>query len=95
MNGQIDCVSDFLGVELTTEQRAQVIEKSSFDYMKKINDKFSPIIDNADLIDIIRKGKIATGGELFTKEQLAQVDAYCKSELTRLGSDFPYDEIFS
>lgn len=93
-SGEIDRVRAFLGVELNPEQRQQVLEKSSFEYMKTINHKFSPIIGNTDMIDIVRKGKTNTGGELFTSAQLDKVDAYCKSELKRLGSDFPYDEHF-
>lgn len=94
-SGEIDRISEFLGIELSAEQRQQVIEKSSFDYMKAINHKFSPIIGGTDMLDIVRKGKTGGGNELFTKEQLAKVDAFCKSELRRLGSDFPYDQLFS
>jgi hypothetical protein len=94
-SGEIDRVSEFLGVKLTPEQRQQVIEKSSFDYMKAINHKFSPIIGGTEMPDVIRKGKTGTGSELFTKEQLDTIDAYCKRELQRLGSNFPYDEIFA
>lgn len=94
-SGEIDRIIEFLRVELSPEQRQHVIEKSSFDYMKAINYKFSPIIGDTDRIDIVREGKTGAGRELFTKEQLARVDAYCKSELMRLGSDFPYDELFA
>jgi len=93
--GEIDRISEFLGVQLSPEQRQQVIKKSSFDHMKAINHKFSPIIGDTDMIDVVRKGETGTGSELFTNEQLARVDEFCKSELKRLGSNFPYDEIFS
>ena len=93
--GEIDRISKFLGVELSPEQRQQVIEKSSFAYMKAINHKFSPIIGDTEMIDIVRQGKTGAASELFTQEQLARVDAFCKSELKRLGSDFPYDEMFA
>lgn len=92
---EIDRISAFLGVELSPEQRQQVIEKSSFDYMKAINHKFSPIIGDTAMFEIVRQGKTGTGGEIFTREQLASVDAFCRSELKRLGSDFPYDEMFA
>ena len=94
-DGEIDRISAFLGVELSPEQRQQVIEKSSFDYMKAINYKFSPIIGGRDMIDVVRAGKTGTGSELFTEEQMARVDAFCRSELARFGSDFPYDEMFA
>lgn len=93
-NREIDRVCEFLGVDLNPAQRQQVIEKSSFDYMKAINDKFSPIIGGTDKIDVVRQGNTGSGKTLFTKAQLDRVDAYCRSELQRLDSDFPYDEVF-
>lgn len=92
---EIDRISTFLGVEITAEQRRQVLEKSSFEYMKAISHKFAPVIDNKDTIHVVRKGRVGTGGELFTHEQLARIDSFCKSELVRLGSDFPYDQLFA
>ena len=83
-----------MGVNLTPEQQQQVIEKSSFAYMKAINHKFSPIIGNTGMMDVIRKGQTGSGGEIFTSAQLARVDDFCKRELQQLGSDFPYDERF-
>lgn len=93
-NGEIDRISEFLGIELNPEQRQQVIEKSSFDYMKTINHKFSPIIGDTEMINIIRQGKADTNAELFTAEHFAKVDAMCKHQLENLGADFPYDEMF-
>lgn len=94
-SGQIDAVSAFLGVALSPAQRQLVLEKASFEYMKAINHKFSPIIGDTGMMDIVRQGKTGTGDELFTPEQLDKVDAFCKRELKRLGCDFPYDELFS
>ena len=93
-SGEIDRISNFLGVALSLEQRQQVIEKSSFHYMKSINHKFSPIIGDTDMPVVIRDGKVGSGGELFTKDQLVRIDDFCRSELNRLGSDFPYDQMF-
>ena len=92
--GEIDSISEFLGIELNPEQRQQVIEKSSFEYMKSINHKFSPIIGDAGMMEVVRKGQTGTGNELFTAEHFARVDAVCKEKLKQLGSDFPYDEMF-
>lgn len=78
---EIDRIGEFPGIDLDTEQRQQVIEKSSFDHMKSINHKFSPIIGNTKAIDIIREGKSGTGRDIFTADHLAKVDAFCKSEL--------------
>jgi hypothetical protein len=95
LSGEIEVISQFLGVELSETQGQAVLEKSSFEYMKAMNHKFSPIIGATKMLDIIRKGKTGSGSDLFSEEQLAKVDAFCKSELKRLGSDFPYDEIFA
>ncbi len=84
----IDRLSEFLGVKLSPEQRQHVLEKSSFDYMKAMDHRFSPIIGNTDMPVIVRKGQTGTGSELFTEEQLASIDAFCKRELERLGPIF-------
>jgi hypothetical protein len=92
---EIDRISEFLGVNLSSEQRQHVMTKSSFDYMKAIDHKFSPIIGDTDMPVVIRKGQTDTGGDLFTETQLDQINAYCERELERLGSDFPYAELLA
>jgi len=92
---EIERIREFLQVELSPSQYLQVIEKSSFQYMKAINHKFSPIIGKTAVMDIVREGKTGSGSALFTQGQLARVDAFCKRELQHLGSDFPYDEMFA
>lgn len=94
MTGYIDKISDFLGVELTADERANVIEKSSFAYMKEHNYKFSPIPANTKVVDIVRSGKTGSGKELLSSEQMRAIDDKCKRDLHQLGSDFPYDEVF-
>ena len=63
--------------------------------MKAINHKFSPMIDGKDEMEVIRAGKSRAESALFTDEQFAQVDDFCKRELARLGSDFPYEALFT
>ncbi len=41
----------------------------------------------------MRKGKQGASNELLTPERQNAIDAACKAELQRLGSDLPYDEI--
>jgi len=94
-DGEIDRISEFLSVDLSPEQRLLVIEKSSFDYMKAINHKFSPIIGGGEMMQVVRKGKADTNTKLFTDEHFAKVDMMCKQQLVNFGSDFPYDETFS
>lgn len=87
-------VIDFIGVDLSAEERDQVLEKSSFAYMSRRNHTFSPRVEGAPVVEIVRKGDTGGGKELLDAAQRAQVDAFCKAELQRLGSDFPYDEAF-
>ena len=42
---------------------------------------------------MIRRGEVGGGG-LYTGEELDRVEARCRAELVRLGSDLPYDELF-
>jgi hypothetical protein len=44
---------------------------------------------------MIRSGKSGASEELLTKEQQDAVDRRCLAELERLGSDFPYAELFA
>lgn len=93
----IQQVTDLMGVELTPEEFNLVDEKSHFRYMKTISEKFDPpkttpwIDGDAQLI---RSGKSGASSELLTVEQQRQIDDFCRAELQRLGSDFPYDEMF-
>ncbi|WP_420630103.1 sulfotransferase domain-containing protein [Candidatus Leptofilum sp.] len=95
MEGHIDQLATFLGVELTAEARTAVIEKSSFAYMRQLNHKLSPIVGGGPVIEIVRKGQADGGRELLDAKRGNALDAYCKQELQRLGSDFPFDEFFA
>lgn len=95
MDGQIDQVAAFLGVDLVAEARTAVIEKASFATMSKLNNKFSPIVGKGSLLDVVRKGAADGGRELLDAERASAMDTYCKRELQRLGSDFPFDEFFN
>jgi hypothetical protein len=96
--GAVRRVADLLGVDLTPDEMARVVEKSSFDYMKSINDRFSPLAPGSlpwtEGFHMMRQGKSGGSSEMLTAEQQAQIDAYCQGELARIGSDFPYAEAF-
>ena len=89
-------IVDLMGVVLTEEQFAQVIERSSFAYMKAHDLQFAPpkIPFVKERPAMVRSGKSAGTEELLTTEQQQTIDSYFKAELQRLGSDFPYDEVF-
>jgi aryl sulfotransferase len=91
-------VHDFLGLDLTEAEIQKVYEKSTFAYMKNIAHKFDPIpvtlFTGSDKAQMIRKGKSGGSSELFTVDQQRAIDDFCRAELQRIGSDFPYEEHF-
>ncbi|MGW8369529.1 MAG: sulfotransferase domain-containing protein [Gammaproteobacteria bacterium] len=98
LDGAVGRVADLLGVELTPAEFARVVERSSFSYMKAINDRFSPMAPGAlpwaEGFTMMREGHTGRSDEILTPEQQARIDTYCQAELDRLGSDFPYAEVF-
>lgn len=90
-------VADFMGVKLTPETFKLVDEKSHFKYMKRIGHKFDPpqlVPWSSPKSTMLRKGKSGASSELLTKEQQHQIDAFFRSALQQIGSDFPYDDMF-
>jgi Sulfotransferase domain len=91
-------VAELLDVELTATELERVIERSSFDYMKGIDERFSPVepgaLPWAGGFTMMRQGKTGVSGEMLTTAQQARIDAHFQDELARLGSDFPYADFF-
>jgi Sulfotransferase domain len=88
-------VADFMNVRAGNEVIERVCQKSSFDYMKQIDDKFRawemiPWISTA--APMMRRGNKAVSSELLTPAQQQRMDRHFIGELRRLGSDFPYEE---
>jgi hypothetical protein len=94
--GAVDKIAALLGVALTAEERAAVIERSSFAHMKSIGSKFdapgAPWASSAGAM--MRKGESGASGEMLSAEQQQRIDDYWQAELTALGCDFPYAEAF-
>jgi len=91
-------VAEFMDVELDPSAFAEVCERSSFAYMKSIDDRFypgAPFPLSAIQGSMMRSGKQGSSSELLTSEQQHLVDERCRAELARLGSDLPYEEICS
>ncbi|HIE01647.1 MAG TPA: sulfotransferase domain-containing protein [Thiotrichaceae bacterium] len=86
-----------LGVSLNDEQFVKVLLRSSFKYMKQHNQQFAPpklpFVRQTPVM--IRNGKTSNTSELLTREQQATIDKYFIAELKRLGSDFPYEQMFT
>ena len=87
-------VADFLDIPASDEVIDQVCEKSSFEYMKRIDGKFRTwrMIPWKAEGPMIRKGTQGGSSELLSHQRQREIDAYFMAELKRLGSDFPYEQ---
>jgi Sulfotransferase domain len=96
--GAVQRVADVLGVRLTSEEMNAVLEKSTFSYMSGIENKFTPIpkgtLPWGEGLKMMREGKAGNSHEMLTPEQRTRIDEHFQAELARLGSDFPYAELF-
>lgn len=94
--GTVDRIAALMGVALSAEERAAVIERSSFAHMKSIGHKFdapgAPWASSAGAM--MRKGESGASGELLSAEQQRRIDDYWQAQLEALGCDFPYQAAF-
>lgn len=91
-------LAEFLGVDLTADELAQVGARSDFAYMQAHDHKYhqSPGTPfSAPGGQMIRAGRRASAGELLTRAQQTRVDDWCRARLAALGSDFPYDDFYA
>lgn len=97
LGAAVDKMAAFMRVQLTPEERAAVVERSSFAYMKKIERKFeapgAPWANSTG--SMMRRGESGASGELITRDQQRRIDDYWRAELERIGCDFPYDAAFN
>jgi hypothetical protein len=86
-----------MGVTLTPDERAAVIEQSTFDSMKKIGHKFDPAGSpwSNPRGAMMRRGERGSASELLSAADQRRIDDYWRAELARLGCDFPYDAQFT
>ena len=92
--GTIEKIAEFVGIDLTAEQLAKVEEKSGFAHMKANAEKFDPPAWESGFVPLIREGKTGSAKTLLTSKQQAHVDAFCLAEFEKLGSTFPYQEMY-
>lgn len=94
LKGTVTKVASFLDIHVSNQVIDRVCEKSSFEYMKRMDGKFRmwKVIPWKSPSPMIRSGKQGGSSEILTREQQRRIDAYFMSELKRLGSDFPYEE---
>lgn len=99
LSGTIDAVAELMGVELSADERAAVNERGSFAYMKAHESLFAPppipLSKPDQAPNMIRRGAVGGSGELIDAAQRARIDEFSRAQLRELGSDFPYDEMFS
>jgi hypothetical protein len=94
LDGTVRRVAQFMNVDLPDSVLQEVTAKSSFEYMKKIDEKFHvwKIIPWGSTMTMIRKGLQGGSSELLSLEQQKEMDRSFLAELKSLGSDFPYEE---
>lgn len=96
--GQVDRIAALMGVELTSDERAAVIERAGLPWMKAHERQFRPpplpSIKPRSRPKMVRSGKSGGSGELLSLEQQRAIDAHAMAGLKALGSDFPYAEWF-
>jgi hypothetical protein len=94
LRGTVCKVAQFLDIKASDDVISRVCEKASFEYMKRIDNKFRvwKMVPWGKEGPMIRKGTQGGSSELLSPEQQRRVDDYFRSELTRIGSDFPYEE---
>jgi hypothetical protein len=99
LTGTVRRIASLMDVELSDTVLALVVEKSSFPYMKRLDQKFMPVAPFPfDRLmgkpSMIRKGEAGGTSELLTAEKQKLIDDYMQSELRRYQCDFPYAEVF-
>jgi hypothetical protein len=94
LRGTVAQVADFLGVHVSEDILNTVAEKSSFEYMKRVDEKFRmwKMIPWGGENHMLRKGAQGGSSELLSLERQREMDARFMAEIKALGSDFPYEE---
>lgn len=98
--GTVERVAALMGATLTEEERAAVVHRSSFAYMKGVDHKFAPQPPGpvrwlgGGRATMMRRGEAGAAGELYTAAQQTEVRRVARARLLGRGSAFPFDETF-
>lgn len=88
----VDKITDFLQWKVSAEQKARVLEYSSFEWMKAHDEKFSSQGEKKQRVfkpgTFIRQGKAGSYYELMTEEQEQRILDKAKTELEAACLDF-------
>ena len=93
LRNTVRTVAAFLNVNVADRVIDEVCRRSTFDYMKTIDQKFAigKMIPWRNPGAMIRTGRQGGSSEMLSPAQQRRIDEYFTSELKLLGSDFPYD----
>jgi hypothetical protein len=95
--GTVRTIADFMGVELSANEFANVCEKSSLPYMKRNGRCFNPPAMTplvSTKRQMIRRGESGKSDESLSSEQPTTVDAWCREVLSEIDSHLPFDELW-
>ena len=94
LRGAVMRVADFLGIGASEALVDDVCRLSSFDYMKKNDQKYAigQVVPWRKPGAMIRNGREGGSSELLSPERQRLIDQHFIAELRQLGSDFPYSE---
>jgi hypothetical protein len=94
LRGTVVRVADFLNIRATDALVDEVTRLSSFEHMKKNDQKYAigQIVPWRKPGSMIRKGQEGGASELLSPERQRLIDKHFIAELKQLGSDFPYAE---
>lgn len=96
--GSVRRIAALMGVVLSAAELERVVQQSSFEHMKSIADRFDlGARHRAHRAGsrMIRRGESGGSGEMLTVAEQQRIDRHCCEELARLGSDFPYAQMFT
>jgi len=95
LEGAVRRIALFLDIHVSDEIIQEVCSRASFEYMKSIDRRFAPYQGAPwrKRTWMMRTGRQGGASEFLTPSQQAQIDASCRAELQRAGSDLPYDYI--
>jgi hypothetical protein len=95
LDATVKRVAEFLDIRVSAEIIQEVCRRSSFDYMKSIDERFAPYKGAPwrSKTYMLREGRQGGSSALLTPAQQFEMDNVFIAELQRLNSDLPYDEI--
>jgi hypothetical protein len=91
--GTVRRVAEVLDVRVPDAVIARVVERSTFEAMKRIDEKFSigRLIPWKRGGAMLRRGAQGGSSELLTLERQREIDATFQADLRKAGSDLPYE----